>query len=336
MLIFVLSVIHYWKFTADDAYIVCRYAENLIDIGALVFNEGEQICALTSPLHALLESGLYGLTGATLTSYKFLSVVLVVLSVVIVLRLFRDRPYAQVVVVSVLLLCPCVILWTVGGMETPVLMFLLTVLCTLVCVEGEIGLTRQFIICFVAGLSFVTRFDSVLFAAPLVLYSAARSGGCKRFIIAALLGSLIPLAWLIISIQYYGDLLPTSFYIKKPDLYYREVIRNAIYISQYLIMTGFIPFTAFFLVSSKYPGKAVRRVIEQGRRFWGVYLGIFFVLCYGLTVATKHMMFSFRFFVPYIPVSVIILANLFEQGKGDLQQNTAPQQFSKYFFLWLE
>lgn len=335
VLIFVLSVLHYWEFTAEDAYIVCRYAENFVDIGSLVFNEGESICALTSPLHALLESGLYMLTGATLLSYKVLSLVFVVLSVVIILRLFGDRPYSQVVVVSVLLLCPCVILWTVGGMETPVLMFLLTVLCALVYAEGEISLTRQCIICFVAGLSFVTRFDSVLFTVPMVLYSAARGGGRKKFIIAALLGLLIPLAWLIISVQYYGDLLPTSFYIKRPDLYYREMIRNAIYIFQYLIMSGLIPFAVFFLVSGRSPVKAVRRVIEQGRRLWGVYLGIFFVLCYGLTVATKHMMFSFRFFVPCIPASVIILANLFEQDKGDLQQGTAPQQFSKYFCFFV-
>ena len=42
-------------FVADDAYIVGRYAANFAEGHGLVYNRGEYISALTSPLHALLE-----------------------------------------------------------------------------------------------------------------------------------------------------------------------------------------------------------------------------------------------------------------------------------------
>lgn len=54
-----IGVFLFFNFTAEDAYITCRYAENLVDGGALVFNNNERINALTSPLHALLSSLLF-------------------------------------------------------------------------------------------------------------------------------------------------------------------------------------------------------------------------------------------------------------------------------------
>ena len=60
----------YFKFTAEDAYITYRYAENFVNIGSLVYNEGEPINAMTSPLHALLSAALFYLTGQTVLSIK--------------------------------------------------------------------------------------------------------------------------------------------------------------------------------------------------------------------------------------------------------------------------
>ncbi|HJS56553.1 MAG TPA: hypothetical protein VKA01_00505 [Vicinamibacteria bacterium] len=64
------------EFTAEDAVLVARYAENLVDDGELTFNPGERVCALTSPLHALVEAMLYAPFGRTLVAYKLLSVLL--------------------------------------------------------------------------------------------------------------------------------------------------------------------------------------------------------------------------------------------------------------------
>ena len=47
LVIVAVSTIFYFNFTAEDAYITYRYAENLVNIGALVYNEGEPINAMT-------------------------------------------------------------------------------------------------------------------------------------------------------------------------------------------------------------------------------------------------------------------------------------------------
>jgi hypothetical protein len=43
-------------------------------------------------------------------------------------------------------------------------------------------------------------------------------------------------------------------------------------------------------------------------------MGLLLEILYGLTIATHHMMFSFRFFVPYIPSAVILVVNLLHRA----------------------
>ncbi|MFP6672043.1 MAG: hypothetical protein VB857_11565, partial [Pirellulaceae bacterium] len=64
------------NYTAEDAYIVYRYSENLVDGNGLVFNPGEPVSALTSPLHALICSGLYAISGESAWTNKIFSVLL--------------------------------------------------------------------------------------------------------------------------------------------------------------------------------------------------------------------------------------------------------------------
>ncbi|MGZ5304975.1 MAG: hypothetical protein ACXWDO_12730 [Bacteroidia bacterium] len=56
----------FFSFTADDGYILLRYAENFVHHGELSFNLGERINALTSPLHGVITVILSLLTGSYL------------------------------------------------------------------------------------------------------------------------------------------------------------------------------------------------------------------------------------------------------------------------------
>lgn len=53
----------------DDAYITVRHAQNLIDEGALVYNAGHRVLAVTCPLYALWVSLLLLVTTAELIGY---------------------------------------------------------------------------------------------------------------------------------------------------------------------------------------------------------------------------------------------------------------------------
>src|SRR5690242_4748010 len=64
-----------FDFTADDAYIVLRYAQNLTARGTLEYNWGEQINALTSPLNLFLMAELNLLVPDPILANKALGIV---------------------------------------------------------------------------------------------------------------------------------------------------------------------------------------------------------------------------------------------------------------------
>lgn len=304
-----ISVAFYFNFTAEDAYITYRYAENWVNMGSLVYNNGEPINAMTSPLHAILSTGLFFLTGNIILSNKIFSLVLVFISVLLVWSRFKEKFHLQVMSL-ILLLPPSVLLWTFGGLETPILLFLATLSVILVLRPAPFDLNLLCMIFVLAGLAFLTRYDSVLFFLPITIYAALKARSIKYVGIASVLAAVLPLAWLFVSFYYYGDLLPTSFYVKTPKGDWGDLIFNGSYIASYLLFIGIIPavVAAFILLVPK------RRTIGVLNRhfmsIWWLYAGLILEILYGLTMATHHMMFSFRFFVPYIPSTVILVVDL--------------------------
>ena len=235
LLIFIIigiSVVFYFNFTAEDAYITYRYAENWVNIGSLVYNAGEPINAMTSPLHAVLSAALFFVTGNTVLGNKIISLVLLFLSALLVWYRYREQLHLQVLAL-ILLFPPSVLLWTFGGLETPILLFLATVTVILVLRPPPFTLNVLCVIFFLAGLAFLTRYDSILFFLPVTLYAALKTRSIKHVGIALITAIILPLVWLFVSIYYYGDLLPTSFYVKTPTGNLGALIFNGLYITSY-------------------------------------------------------------------------------------------------------
>jgi hypothetical protein len=321
LIIISISAIFYFNFTAEDAYITYRYAENWVNIGSLVYNAGEPINAMTSPLHAILSAALFILTGNTVLSYKIISLVLLLLSVLLVWNRYREHQYSQLLAL-ILLAPPCVLLWTFGGLETPILLFLATITVILADRRPPFRLNLLFLIFFLAGLAFLTRYDSILFFLPITVYVASKSESIKHVVIALAGAIILPLVWLFISIYYYGDPLPTSFYVKTPTGNLGGMIFNAKYIASYLVYIGIIPIVAVIFVVLAPKHRTIDVFYQHIKSIWWLYIGLLLELLYGLTMATTHMMFSFRFFVPYIPSTVILIVDLLrrasEAGEVDL------------------
>ncbi|MDQ2693574.1 MAG: hypothetical protein M3Y68_16170 [Chloroflexota bacterium] len=185
-----------------------------------------------------------------------------------------------------------------------------------------------------AGLAFLTRYDSVLFFLPIALYVASKTPSIKYIFFAIAGAAVLPLVWLFISSSYYGDLLPTSFYVKTPRAGLGHVIFNGIYVASYLFYTGVIPVTAFIIVLLFSRRGRVAVFYEHFTRRWWLYLGLGLQILYGLTMATHHMMFSFRFFVPFIPSIAILLVDLLQQlsvtGKVDLAAGKPAYLFTGF------
>jgi arabinofuranosyltransferase len=300
-------------FTAEDAYITARYAENLVDTGEFVYNKGERVSAMTSPLHALLESGLYLVTGRTLLSYKIVATCLYLGSVLLVAARFRMEPYPLVVCLLLLVAAPCNWEWTFGGLETPLLMFWVTLGTILAITPEKLSASRVCTIAFIAGMGFVTRYDSVLYWIPLSLYAANKSRSPKAIAMAVVCGAALPLAWLAFSKWYYGDILPTPAYVKtlKGGTYFLKL--NAVYVAEYLFQLGIVPLVLLLFFVSKRKRNFVGDLKPCLKSYWGVWLGIGMLLLYGVGIATTHMMFAFRYFLPYLPATALLLAELFRR-----------------------
>jgi hypothetical protein len=124
----------------------------------------------------------------------------------------------------------------------------------------------------------------------------------------------LPLAWFFVSINYYGDPLPTSFYVKTPSGNLGGLVFNGIYIASYLFYIGLIPVLALIFVLLDRKKSTIDILYRHLQSIWWLYAGLLLEILYGLTMATHHMMFSFRFFVPYIPSTVILVVDLLRRA----------------------
>lgn len=310
LVLFAITAVLFFPFTAEDAFITYRYAANLATLGEFVFNAGEPILALTSPLHGLLTSAMFGLTGDPIVSNKIFSIVLLLIAAALLFRRYSGRPRVQLLALALALLPPCVLLWTFGGLETPLLLVLATSLVVVADVRERPGLGRVCAVALLAGVAFVTRFDSVLFTLPVVAFVLWRSASPRDVSIALAVGAILPLTWIIVSMIYYGDMFPTSYYAKTPQRAMPVVLNNTKYVVSYLGFVGILPVLALLAVLLRTPGHAAAVLLDHARGYWWLYCAVGAQLAYGLTMATTHMMFSFRFFVPYLPAAAILLSDL--------------------------
>ena len=308
-----ISAVFYFNFTAEDAYITYRYAENWVNTGSLIYNQGEPINAMTSPLHAIFSAALFFVTGNTVLSNKIIAFILLLLSALLVWYRYRNQIHLQLLAL-ILLFPPCVLLWTFGGLETPILLLLATV--TVILVDHQSGFRPNslYLVFFLAGLAFLTRYDSVLFFLPITLYIASKTRSITHIVIAAAGAAILPLAWLFVSVYYYGDLLPTSFYVKTPKGDLGDLIFNGIYVASYLFYVGIVPVTALIFATLITGHRTMDFLYQHFKSVWWLYVGLLLEILYGLTMATHHMMFSFRFFVPYIPSAVILVVDLLRRA----------------------
>ena len=162
------TAVSYFTFTVDDAYIVLRYASNVWTQGELVFNPGERVTTLTSPLHALLTAVLYGAAGeCALQVNKALMMMLVGVSAWLLIRGRRVDPLAVVLVLAIVFASPFIWMWAVEGLETMLVVCVITAIAGLYMSADRGG---AFIaINVLAGVAFLARYDTVFFVLPVLM-----------------------------------------------------------------------------------------------------------------------------------------------------------------------
>jgi len=295
----------YFPFTAEDAYISLRYAWSVRDGLGPIYNPGEPVNAMTSPLHVGLSSLILRLSEAPIWWNKSLGLLCVGVSGWAVAQVFGGARSLQLMVVSLTVLPAPVLMWSVGGLETP---FLLLVVSLSLWVLWEFVNAREWrwyaALCVLGGLGFLLRHDAALYFAGVVLAASFLTGFRASHVGAWLLGAVLPVAWLIYAQLFFGDILPTSFHEKTPSL--DSLIPNIQYFVLYLAATGVL--VAALIVSLGGKATALPRPYARMMQIVGVGFGLFAL--YAVSMMTKHMMFQLRAVAPYFGVMAVLVGGL--------------------------
>lgn len=208
------------RWIQDDTFIFLQYARNLIHGEGLVFNAGERVCGVTSPLWTALLGPLFLVSDdpaqlATLLSALFGGAALVAL-----IGLFPrpERATAGLAAAALLLLSPPFRVWAISGMETSLFLFLIVLSLTLVR-RRQSAWTGL-----VVGLCMLTRPEGYLLAVAHLVGLLIRKERPSGILRAAITAIAVVAPWWIFSWSYFGSVIPQSVLAKK--IVYAEVLFN--------------------------------------------------------------------------------------------------------------
>src|SRR6202166_4995814 len=195
----------------DDAYVTLRYAENLMKGLGLVFNPGERVMGTTSPLLTFILATFGKIFGASHLELIALTVGILASAGTLYfcergLRAAGLPASVQWTFLAVVAFVPSFLSNSTSGMETPLVLFLMSVSLYLFVSDRLIALS------IVGFLLFLGRVDTGLWllAMAIELLMAHRRKGIGELIrpLALFFGALF--AWLIFLKMYFGSIVPQS------------------------------------------------------------------------------------------------------------------------------
>ncbi len=124
----VLFSIRNRNYELDDALIYYRYVRNVLDGSGLVYNPGEYVNALSSPLHSYLSIAVCSLFGSIRYPMIVQSTVFMIASTVVLYALYNSHERnGRFVLLGGALIATWSYFHSLYGMETPLFLFLLAV-----------------------------------------------------------------------------------------------------------------------------------------------------------------------------------------------------------------
>lgn len=261
LLLVVVAAVVAWafRFVQDDAFITYRYARNLARGEGLVFNPGERVEGYTNfawtAIHALPER----LGWSTPIFSQLLGIAMMVACVAVVLRITArlfsssvpDGEGFALLVGLVLVANMTFLVYSTGGLETmmqtlalmAVTWALLDALVDRAPLSSRCLLTAGLF----AGIAILTRLDSVVYLVGLYAGVLHRQrGGADRPTrvlartvgLSALPAALLVVPWLVWKLDYYGELLPNTFFAKSASGPLQPILYGLLYVLGYLLSYG--------------------------------------------------------------------------------------------------
>ncbi len=221
--------------TIDDAFITFRYSRSIVEGAGFVYNPGVQTLGTTTPLYTLLMAAFGAAFGTGADSFPWYALTANALAdaataalLLLIVKRLTGNAWAGALLGALWALSPVSVTFAVGGMETS-LAILWLVAATYMHIAGRPVWTGAFI-----GLGYLTRIDSLLWIAPLLLWQLGEAlnlppanlrsavpsphgkgiGGEVRGWRAVwrtwLAAALVALPWTLFAWAYFGSPVPNS------------------------------------------------------------------------------------------------------------------------------
>ena len=209
---FAVSALRYSDSIIDDAYIVFRYADNLLAGHGPVFNSGEWVEGFSSPLWLLFIAAARALGAAPEAAVTALGMTAGLGAILASAALARRLARGWAALVGPLLVAshPALAMWSVHGLETPLFVLLVAAAFAVWGGSSDRAGTRAGAL---FGLAFWTRPEAPLFVAILTALALLRGRGARAVqLVAGFLAFALPL--LVLRAALYGSLVPNTFHAK--------------------------------------------------------------------------------------------------------------------------
>ena len=304
-----------FDFICDDAYITFRYARNLAEHGAPLYNLDERVEGYTNFLWMLLSAALFR-AGATV---PVLVGILGAASAVLLqwgvwrvwVRVWPRAPLLALFPLVGVAGSAAVACWTLGGLETTLYAALL-----LLGVEAIIALAQR-------SSSAVAERAGVLFAlasltrpegvagmglALLVLVALRRRAALRDALLVVGSAAVILVPFFVLRYWYYGAPLPNTFYLKTSGLGPEAWTRGWFYLvlasRDHFPMAGIAGL--LLLVPVRHPAGLESNDAYRARRAlaWIARLFVLFFLLYAVSVGGDFLPL-YRFFVPLVVLGML-------------------------------
>lgn len=327
--IFAISnLVRFPHWSVDDAFITCRYAENLARHGELTWNVGENpVEGYTGIVLPVLLALASRLGAPTLLASKSIGVAAYFASALLLgtwLQRLRIRRTIRAATLVVFLTAPTFYTHATSGLET--MLFCAIVLASLFSLEitRTTRTRRQHWECVSLALLLLAGLVrpegvvlGILGALLLIVDSglANRTGVRPLFVRVAMIFLLPGLAYFLWRMNYYGQLLPNTFYAKWSGRFSWDSITDAArFASRYMALPSALCVIA---VCSGLTGPSGNRLsverlsIRQRFSVWAVpFLGAGFAVVVLLQYwhSALIMNYSGRFFAPLLPIGLVLCA----------------------------
>lgn len=312
----------YWvRFVQDDAFISYRYAKNAARGHGFVFNEGDRVEGYTN----FLWTALHVIPEKLQWSSPWFSIVLglcvfagTLVAVARLASLVFQSEAKVLLTLAVLVANMTFLLYGSSGLET-MLQTGLLLCCAIVAIEhvipeGEIGadLGKARVLSGLAAAgALLTRLDSAVLIATWFLAtlwhvwgSSDRAARPKNMVVASLQLGALPLLicgpWMLWKIDYYGNLLPNTFYAKSAGSPLTPLLYGVAY-----LLFFFLTYGAFLLIGR---ARRVWPTIRSNQRLWVLMVSLPVWGAYICYVGADFM--EYRFMVPVLPVLGCIAAEV--------------------------